>query len=245
MKYQALFFDLDGTLVSESMVITSKTKESIKTIKDKVKVCIVSGRQKEIVLRYAQELELDYYQICDGGSRVINLHGNTIWKTSINEAVSRNIIDIICQFEIKNFVISENEKTIFSIEDIESWDISKIAFLAMTDEACANIINGISNIPEIKFFKTKQPQQQVWNIDITHTHGTKFDGVAKVIELYGLNKESTIGIGDGFNDIPLLEATGLKIAMANSPDELKSVADYVTSSVYEDGLAKVIDKFII
>lgn len=54
-----------------------------------------------------------------------------------------------------------------------------------------------------------------------------------------------IGVGDGYNDFPLLMSCGLKIAMGNAIEELKDIADYIAPSVDEDGLAKVIDKYYL
>jgi hydroxymethylpyrimidine pyrophosphatase-like HAD family hydrolase len=54
-----------------------------------------------------------------------------------------------------------------------------------------------------------------------------------------------IGVGDGYNDFPLLEACGLKVAMGNALEDLKGIADYIAPSVDEDGVANVIEKFIL
>ena len=54
-----------------------------------------------------------------------------------------------------------------------------------------------------------------------------------------------MAIGDGHNDIPLLEAAGFKVAMGNAPDEVKAVADYVAPSLQDDGVAEAIERFIL
>ena len=60
---------------------------------------------------------------------------------------------------------------------------------------------------------------------------------------WGLKKEEILTIGDQNNDIALLQAGGIKIAMGNATDELKEIADYITDSVFNDGFVKAIDKF--
>ena len=62
---------------------------------------------------------------------------------------------------------------------------------------------------------------------------------------WGLNKEEILTIGDQNNDIALLQAGGLKIAMENATDELKEIADYITDSVYEDGFVSAMEKFCL
>ena len=61
----------------------------------------------------------------------------------------------------------------------------------------------------------------------------------------GINTHEIIGVGDGYNDFPLLMACGLKVAMGNAVEDLKAIADYIAPSVEEDGVADVIDKFIL
>ena len=62
---------------------------------------------------------------------------------------------------------------------------------------------------------------------------------------YNLKTSEILTIGDQDNDIKLLEAGGIKVAMGNATDELKSIADYITDSVYEDGFVKAMEKFCL
>ena len=64
-------------------------------------------------------------------------------------------------------------------------------------------------------------------------------------ELNGIETSQIIAAGDSYNDIPLLEACGLRIAMGNAVPELKALADYVAPSVDQDGLATAIDEFVL
>ena len=61
----------------------------------------------------------------------------------------------------------------------------------------------------------------------------------------GISFDQVIAVGDNLNDIEMIEAAGLGIAMGNSPQELKDIADYVAPSNDEDGVAYVVEKFIL
>ena len=63
--------------------------------------------------------------------------------------------------------------------------------------------------------------------------------------MVNIDKDDVIAVGDGFNDLSMIEYAGLGIAMDNAPGEVKSRANFVTSSNEEDGVAKVIEKFIL
>lgn len=63
--------------------------------------------------------------------------------------------------------------------------------------------------------------------------------------LMGIGIDETISFGDGGNDIPLIKAASLGVAMGNAGEELKAVAGYVTASVDEDGFAAALHKFVL
>ena len=59
---------------------------------------------------------------------------------------------------------------------------------------------------------------------------------AAVLRHYGFSKDEAIAFGDGHNDIEMLEAVGMGIAMGNAKDEVKAKADFVCKSVEDDGI---------
>ena len=67
----------------------------------------------------------------------------------------------------------------------------------------------------------------------------------RVCEIYSINPENTMAFGDHELDIPLIKEAGFGIAMGNAVEKLKAVADYVTLSNEEDGVAYAIKKFIL
>jgi hydroxymethylpyrimidine pyrophosphatase-like HAD family hydrolase len=74
---------------------------------------------------------------------------------------------------------------------------------------------------------------------------SKAIALEKMGEFYSIRREEMIAIGDGFNDLPMIEYAGLGVAMGNAPEEVKDAADYITRSNDEDGVAKVIDLFVL
>ena len=72
---------------------------------------------------------------------------------------------------------------------------------------------------------------------------------ARAIELMldhlGCSREELIACGDGFNDVCMIEYAGLGVAMANACEPVKAVADFVTKTNDEDGVAYVVEKFML
>ena len=82
-------------------------------------------------------------------------------------------------------------------------------------------------------------------LEFSNPEASKKCAVEFLQKYWGLKKEEILTIGDQNNDIALLQAGGLKIAMGNATDELKEIADYITKSVWEDGFVKAMEKFCL
>lgn len=83
------------------------------------------------------------------------------------------------------------------------------------------------------------------NLEITHGTATKGAAILKLGELLGISREEIMVCGDSQNDLDMIKAAGIGIAMGNAIPEVKAVADYITLSNEEDGVAKAIEKFVI
>ena len=83
------------------------------------------------------------------------------------------------------------------------------------------------------------------SVHVTGIDARKDKALRKIIDLMGLHKESVIGIGDSYNDFSFLTACGLKVAMGNAVEEIKSIADYIAPSYEENGVARVLEKYIL
>lgn len=77
--------------------------------------------------------------------------------------------------------------------------------------------------------------------DVDPAGVTKASGIASFAREMGISVAETVAFGDGGNDVPMLVAAGLGVAMGNAADSVKSQADYVTSSVDDDGIARALD----
>ncbi len=74
---------------------------------------------------------------------------------------------------------------------------------------------------------------------------SKGSGLVQLAGHLGIGLDQVMAIGDGTNDLTLLEKAGFKVAMGNARDELKAAADYVTLSVEDSGVAAAIKRFIL
>ena len=69
---------------------------------------------------------------------------------------------------------------------------------------------------------------------------SKATGIEKVLSYFGVDRSDSVAIGDGSNDIEMVEYADIGIAMGNSSGDLKAVADYITTDIEEDGIKNAI-----
>ena len=81
--------------------------------------------------------------------------------------------------------------------------------------------------------------------DITSATADKARGIRAMADYLGFDISETMAFGDGGNDRPMLCAAGIGVAMGNAVDEVKAHADYVTSTVDEDGVWNALRHFDI
>jgi Cof subfamily protein (haloacid dehalogenase superfamily) len=83
------------------------------------------------------------------------------------------------------------------------------------------------------------------NLEINAQEATKGNALEEIAKIYGIPLEQTMAIGDGVNDISMIERAGIGVVMGNALEGLQGHGDYVTLSNDEDGAAKAIEKFVL
>lgn len=89
------------------------------------------------------------------------------------------------------------------------------------------------------------PSNDIYFGNAISRYVSKGSALRDVIDYLGLKTDEVITIGDSFNDLPIFEVAGTKVAMGHAPESLKQIADWVAPPVEEDGVAAAIEKFIL
>ena len=100
-------------------------------------------------------------------------------------------------------------------------------------------------IPQEYYEKYTIVRSTPFFLEILRPEENKGSGISLLAKEIGLKQEEIICVGDAGNDKHMIEYAGLGVAMGNATDEIKGMADYVTLSNDEDGVAHVINKFIL
>ena len=253
---KALFFDIDGTLVSfNTHTIPQSTLTAIAELRKKgIKLFISTGRPR-VAINNLGNLEFDGY-ITMNGSYCFGENDEVIYKSPIPKSDVETMLGILKKerncpcvivHEKEMFFCNPNAQTAAFIQMLKFPDVPEIS----VEDA------GKKEIFQLSPFFTLEEEEKYLPLmphcessrwyptftDIVCKGNSKQLGMDKIMERFGFTLEETMAFGDGGNDISMLRHAGIGIAMGNANDTVKASANYVTDSVDEDGIWNALKHF--
>ncbi len=251
---KAIFFDVDGTLLSHKTGTVPKSTENALELLHRrgIKTIIATGRDMtELSKLPVMQLDFDGYLTLNG-QLLLDETRSVYAGTPINREEMEIVAGIFRAKRIPFVLIGKDHRYINYVDDVV------IDTQISTEGTIPDIgeYNGEEIYQCLAFVPDKHRQlldDILDECDITSWHETGIDiipkdgGKSKGISLYlqnaGLSPEEIMAFGDGENDIDMLEYAGIGVAMGNAADEVKAHADYVTASVDDDGIFKALTHF--
>lgn len=255
---KAAFFDIDGTLLSHrTNTVPESAKMALRALREKgVLVFLATGRQLPVLklLTPLQGIVTDG-SITLNGQYCCNEKGLIYAQPIHREDIARLLAHLektplACGFvEEKELYVNFHNQVVERVHaaihtpmpplgDLKrGYDRDIYQVIVYGSQAD---IDGLPLLPHTKMTR--------WNdggVDMLPATGGKAVGIEKVLEYYGIAKEETIAFGDGENDIDMLRAVGIGVAMGNAGDSVKAESDYVTDSVDDDGILHALQHFHI
>jgi len=246
-KYKALILDVDGTLIPNKRdgMVSKKVVDAIAKASKILHVGVATSRPLFLLKHIFEHLKLSGPSIINGGSQIVDIASKkTLWEQVLNLDDLINICKILKREKVSFFVQDNGQDLRFS-KTYKPQKPFAIYIPGLPLFTADSIIEKISHLSAVAAYKVPSWKKKRVDIHVSHAYATKQHAILEVAKILGINTHKIIGIGDGGNDMPLLMACGLKVAMGNAVDDLKEIADYVAPSVEEDGVADVIEKFIL
>ncbi|NLY18984.1 MAG: HAD family phosphatase [Clostridiaceae bacterium] len=263
MKYKLLAVDVDGTLVNNNREVTEKTKEYIKMAIEKgIVFTISSGRPIQGVKLITEQIGVDIPVITYNGAMVITADGkNIIYSCNMKEEDVLEIEKYGKEFNTTIAIWSENKLYTNRIDEkalkysqVSGTKPQRYSNLKELVKKGINKMLWFDDIERINSFERElhgklgpsvnfHTSQPIY-LEFVDRNASKAIALEKLGQYYNIKREEMIAVGDGFNDLSMIEYAGLGVAMENAPDEVKKAADFLTLSNEEDGVAFVIEKFI-
>ena len=264
MKYKLIAVDIDGTLLDSNGTITEVTKNAIKTAVDSGIVFVIcSGRSIQGVEYLNSELSLDLPFITYNGAMIVmGKSKEVLYEQRLSQNDAEIIIELGKKYATTMIVWSDNKLYVSELNE-KSFDYKKHANVEPVlkknmEELAKNGITKIlwyDDIEKIDYYEAAMGEllsdsvnyhtSKPMFLEFVDKNASKAIAMEKLGDHLGIKSCEMIAKGDGFNDLSMIEYAGLGVAMGNAKQAIKEKADYVTSSNDEDGVANVINKFIL
>lgn len=249
MKYELLLLDVDGTTVASKgeALPSERVVNAVEKAQGKIRIALATGRPLDLAQSVIDTLHLTGPSIFNGGAEIIDVsNGKVLRSQKLEVPALQELVKLALPFGYS--VYTDDDQYANALQEPEdiTEPAAKLFIEAVKTHDAINLLEQLNGVPSAEAHPTTSWEDgDVVDIHITHEHATKRHGAEQLIALLGLTKDKVIAVGDGHNDMPLLEAAGLKVAMGNAPDEVKQLADYVAPSLADDGVADVIEKYIL
>ena len=263
---KVVFFDIDGTLVTANNHLPQSTKQALNELKANGHLPIIAtGRPPKMFETIAKELEIESYISLNGQYIVLNgkpIFVNTIPTDALEELIAATYDinqraflltedDVIGNTFMREMISDSDFLTLVytHLNDLPN-DVSIELFQRMTEKPLKRtsfeheeILSAFIHTEEKRdaFYQERFPELHFTRAtphlsEVLMKGAHKGTGMERVVSELGLTMADTVAFGDSLNDIEMIQSAGMGVAMGNGRQELKDVADFVTTHVEDDGI---------
>ena len=260
-KIKLVATDIDGTLVKWDTRVSDGVKNCVKKLQENgVKVVLVTGRMHCATKHLRDELGLNSPVVSYQGGLIKDSDGKTLYQENLDSDYAKEIInwahknDVHLNLYIDDKLYVEKDDDCvkrytdgkfvpYTVCPFESLKIENVNKILAIDYGNAERVTGWISELQAKFPELYIVKSTPFFCEIGSPMAKKSLGVEFLAKHWNLSQDEILTIGDQNNDIELLKAGGVKVAMGNATPELKECANFITDSVENDGFVKAIDKF--
>ncbi|OYS20922.1 hydrolase [Lactobacillus taiwanensis] len=244
---KTIFFDVDGTLVSHKTdSVPASTKRTLELLRENgVKLVLATGRDMSQLKKLpVRDIKFDGY-VTMNGQLCLDENGKELFGNPIDEVDTEKMIELIKEKRVPITTIGKEGPYINFVTDqvvaAQKAVSSKVVPIGKYhgEEVYQFIAYGDRN--ELKTLVDELPNCKLswWNeyaVDIISKNGGKLAGIKKYLELQNQTLDDAMAFGDGENDLEMLKAVKVGVAMGNGEEHVKQIADYVTTDINKDGI---------
>lgn len=266
MTIKLVAIDMDGTLLNRQKLVPEENRQAVaQAIEKNIYITIATGRMPGSASYFAKELGMTNCPVisCNGGV-VKSLDG----KKNIFEAhfEKQTLIELIEMSYANNWYIRWyigdtiyvryfDENMFPAYRTTKGLDIVPVGddYANYLDNVTQLVVCDITGHIQDVYDKIADEfgdviglqQNTGYTMDITPPGITKAVGLSKLAEYLGIKQEEVMAIGDGDNDLTMVEYAGMGVAMDNGIDDLKKIAQFITKDCDDGGVAYALKKFVL
>ncbi|WP_248927854.1 Cof-type HAD-IIB family hydrolase [Paenibacillus hamazuiensis] len=238
-NYKLVALDMDGTLLNEEKLISEENRRAIKAATEAgVTVMLCTGRGVPNIMSYVDELQLKSPIVAVNGSEVWKAPGELWKRVTMDSALVDRMRQIALRHDVWYWAYSVEgvyNKNNWSVDAIDEVKWLKFGYHIDDTDVLASVRGELASWGALEITNSHP-----CNIELNPKGISKASGLREVCALLGLEMSQVVGMGDSQNDLEMIRAAGLGVAMGNAQEEIKREADLVTVTNEEDGVARVI-----
>jgi Cof subfamily protein (haloacid dehalogenase superfamily) len=267
-KIKLIAIDIDGTLLNEENILAQETIDAITEARAKgIKVVLCTGRPLTGVKKYLKKLNItgsNEYAITFNGAQVQDASGSIIEKFDLDHQDFVKLEQLSHKLNT-NFQIETVDYIYATNRDLSPYSIAESYLVNMPIRvrtpkeitkdteivkamliANPNIINAAeSKVPASLLDHLSMVKSEPVFLEFMNKNASKGQALEKLAKQLHLTAENVMAIGDQGNDMTMVSYAGTGVAMGNGIDELKSIANLVTKTNKENGVAYAIRNFAL
>lgn len=258
--------DMDDTLLRDDWKISERTVRAVQEAqKQGIFFTFATGRMPASIRPYVQQLGLDVPVISYNGAIVQEaLSGEVLYRKVIPAETAREIVDWLLSQDINFHVYIKDQVFVEKLSDWSRQYTNATGILVEETDLQARLAVEQDGVEKIIMFD-KPETMDVWEnkvlqkyegkvrttkskpsfLELIHPSVNKGAALSALAERLGVKREQVMAVGDSLNDIEMIRYAGLGVAMGNARKEVKEVADAVTATNQEDGVAQAIEKYVL
>ncbi|PKM87534.1 MAG: Cof-type HAD-IIB family hydrolase [Firmicutes bacterium HGW-Firmicutes-12] len=255
--------DLDDTLLRNDLTISTRAKSAIlKAAEAGVAVTFATGRMFVSALPFALDLKLDLPLITYQGALVKYVDGRVVYHRPLSIELAKRVVDFLIPYKY-HVNIYVNDELCMERQSPEGRHYAGIAKVPV--HFVEHIHQALSDAPTKILIIAKEPEidelavnlqrafggqvnitkSKPYFLEIANKEATKGLALAELAKSLELDSSQVMAIGDSWNDLDMLEYAGIGVAMENAMADVKKVAQYVTRSNEDDGVAEAIELLVL
>lgn len=250
MERKIVFFDIDGTLLSEeTRTIPASAIEAIHKMQENGHIAVINtGRTWLLLEKEIRDIGFDAY-ICGCGTKVW-YQGETLFHQTVEDETAQAVIAALKKCKIDGILEGDKKLYMDKRENIrrEDWKAFSDNFKEISEYwespelSMDKLYTRINEESDLEGFKEALSDKFEFIdrdngfFELVPVNCTKASGIQMLIDHLGIPLENTISIGDSNNDLPMLEYTAVSIAMGAHSEGIHDKVDYITKTVEEDGI---------
>lgn len=246
--YKLVLLDLDGTLLTTDKKISDFNCNTIKNLKGNTKFVLASARSFKRIYPYLEQLNLcdrNNYTISFNGGVISNNLGNKILDKKIKKESLLELCDFLVTYNYECYLYTYEERiSIKELDNIKDFTSENSIYKVVCLNDKFSISKLRAELPNHfnKLFEITCSEPTI--IEFVEKGNTKVNAICKLLETLSIDKQDVIAIGDGENDIGMIDFVGCGIAMGNAIENVKSHADLITDTNDNDGVGKILQRIL-